>query len=167
MENGPICLGIFDSRDETELAIAHLESAGLGHVVLGIAARDVQQEWGDFMRPPSAAERAAAIGGPGIGGLWGMGIAGDVHPLSGPVVAGGLLTSILASAEPETTCSLAAALIELGFSAAEARAYEPEFLTGRVLVVLDCDDQFELMLRIVRCHGTLSPQAHDSAVVCR
>src|SRR5689334_8331841 len=122
-----IAVGVFETREKAEAAIAELESAGFPSSDIGIAARDDRGEWSEFrtLDETTAAERGAMAGaatGAGVGGLWALGIAAGMLPAIGPVIAGGLTASILASAATGAAAGgLVGSLVGLGFSEEDAQ----------------------------------------------
>jgi hypothetical protein len=102
-ENAELVVGIFDTRGHAEAAIAELEASGFSPADIGIAARDDHGELTEFraVEAESGTKRGAVAGaaaGIGVGGLWALGIAAGVLPALGPIIAGGWMASLLASA---------------------------------------------------------------------
>ena len=174
--NSRTAIGLFDSRDKAESAIAALYAAGFISSEIGILARRTS-EWQDYRHPSptmvvterteesvvSGAATGAAAGA-GIGGLWALGIAGGLLPVVGPIIAGGVLASVLASAAMgAATGSLVGALIGLGVPEEDARNYDAELASGRTLVTVRADGRYEEAMNILFDHGAVqvSPRIPD------
>ncbi len=93
-------VAVFHSHAEAQQAVCELKDAGFTDKQIGIAAKDrdgsYQEQTGETMAGEGAT--AGAVGGLGIGALWGLGIVAGVLPAIGPVIAGGALAAIAASA---------------------------------------------------------------------
>jgi hypothetical protein len=86
--------------------------------------------------------------------LWGLWIALGMLPAIGPVIAGGTLAAVLASAAlGATAAGVVGFLIGLGMPEEEAVHYERELRAGRILVTVRTDDQHDEALAILRDHG--------------
>lgn len=156
-----VAVGVFDSREKAEAAIDDLASAGFLSRDIGIAAGDTRGDWHDFRTSDEAPNvgagaAAGAATGAGIGGLWALGIAAGILPAIGPIIAGGLLASILASAATGAAAGgLLGALLGLGLSEDEARIYEREFASGKVIVTVRAPGRFDEAMQILESHGAL------------
>lgn len=166
-----IAVGVFETREKAEAAIAELEGAGFSSSDIGIAARDDRGEWSEFRTPDetTAAEKGAMAGaatGAGVGGLWALGIAAGMLPAIGPVIAGGLTASILASAATGAAAGgMVGSLVGLGFSEEDAHAYETEFANGRVIVTVRARDRYVQASRILLSHGAIDVATRTAATV--
>lgn len=169
VEKAELAVGIFDSRDKAEAAIAELEAAGFAAEDIGIAARDPHGDWSEFHTADldSGTRRGAIAGaaaGIGVGGLWAIGIATGFLPAFGPVIAGGILGSLLVSAATGAAAgSLVGALVGLGLSEEHAQHYESEVEAGGILLTVSTGERFFEALRILQAHGGYSIQ-QESAV---
>jgi hypothetical protein len=95
-----------------------------------------------------------AAGGAGIGALWALGILGGVLPAIGPMVAGGVLMSLLASAGGGATIgTIIGALAGLGVPEDDAAYYESEVQAGRTLVTVSADNRAAEVWHILQQHG--------------
>jgi len=97
---------------------------------------------------------AGAATGAGVGALWALGMATIGLPALGPVIAGGLLASVLASAAGgAAVAGIVGALIGLGIPEEDAQYYEGEFKEGRTLVTVRANGRYAEALEIIRRHG--------------
>lgn len=169
--NRQIAVGVFETREKAEAAIAELENEGFPNSDIGVAARDERGEWSEFRTPEenTSAEKGAVAGaatGAGVGGLWALGIAAGMLPAIGPVIAGGLMASILASAATGAAAGgLVGSLVGLGFSKEDAELYGTEFANGRVIVTVRARDRYVQASRILLSHGAIDVAARTSAPV--
>jgi len=132
-------VAVFHSHAEAQKAVRELKGAGFTDEQIGIAAKDEQgtyQEQTDGNMAGQGAT-AGAVGGLGAGALWGLGIIAGVLPAIGPVIAGGALAAIAASAVGTAAAGgLIGALVGLGIPEKEAEYYEGEFNSGRTVVTV-------------------------------
>lgn len=99
---------------------------------------------------------AGAVTGTGLG----LAVAAGLIPAIGPIIAGGTLVALLASAGAGATAgTVIGGLIGLGIPEDEARTYEGEFQSGRVLVTVEAGLRSEEASDILRRHGG-SVRAH-------
>jgi hypothetical protein len=140
-------IGIFHDPRHAQEAVRALKQAGFRDDEIGVLGPDQDNVHGGSMGTRGAhgttGEHAAegalagAATGAGVGALWALGIAAGLLPGIGPVVVGGLLTSVLASAAGgAAVAGVAGALIGMGVPEEEARYYEGEFQSGRTLVAV-------------------------------
>jgi hypothetical protein len=147
-------VGLFEDRDDAELAARELRDRGFADDDIGYAWRD---EEGTAHRQGSRAGKLATEGaatGVVLGGILGA-WAALLIPGIGPVVSGGLLGSVLASAAAGAVTGavaggIAGALIGLGIPEAEAKYYDQEFRNGRTLLTVRSGDRYEDAADIVR-----------------
>jgi hypothetical protein len=136
-------VGAFADRAQAQAAVRDLEAAGFRDDQIGVAGRDDSSGPALDQATGSRIAEGAGIGavtGAGVGALWALGLAAGVLPAVGPVIAGGLLMSILASSGGAATVgTVVGALIGLGVPEDEADYYESEFQAGRVLVTVRAD----------------------------
>jgi hypothetical protein len=149
-------IGIFSDADRARQAVAALKQAGFTDDQIGVASPQAEPHGNG--RAVHAAEGAAigATGGAGIGALWALGIAAGVLPGIGPVIAGGLLASVLASAVGGAVVTgLAGTLVGLGIPEDQAQHYEDEFLAGRTIVTVQAEGRAaEAWSILERCSAT-------------
>jgi hypothetical protein len=134
-------VGVFDAPGDARRAIEDLRDAGFSDKSIGLLTHDKD---GD---PEVRSFRDRAIG---------------------PVIAGGLLAAIAASAASGAGAGLVVgALVGLGVTDEEAAYYDDEFKKGRTIVVVRGDERTELAHTILTAHhgqdrmmvpGTLADQ---------
>lgn len=136
-------VGVFTDRAQAQQAVAELRRAGFLDEEIGVVSHDNE---GTIKHPGDAPESgdavsggavAGAAAGAGVGALWGLGIMAGLVPAIGPVIAGGTLAAILASAATgAAVAGLAGALLGMGLSTEEAEYYEGEFRQGRTVITV-------------------------------
>ena len=154
-------VGVFSDRAEAQRAINELRRANFREEQLGVlspegrttVAGDAEVEQTTGSKVVEGAGIGAATGA-GVGALWALGIAAGVLPAIGPVVAGGLLISVLASAGGAAAVgSVVGALVGLGVPEEEATYYETEFKAGRTLVTVAPEGRYDEAWRTMRACG--------------
>jgi hypothetical protein len=159
-EMRPTVVGVFPDRSDAERAIQDLHLRGFDYEDIGFAIRGATGE------PTTMIERRGelgAAGGSGIGDgiLAGAGIGGLVAagaslliPGFGPVIAGGILATILGGAAIGAAAGgLIGALTSIGVPEEHARYYESELEQGRVLVTVDAHGRDDEAREIFTAHG--------------
>jgi hypothetical protein len=155
-------VGVFHDREAARSAVNELRRLGILETQLGVISRDtatpaVTGETGTALVDGSKWEEGAATGvaaGAGVGALWALGIAAGALPAIGPIVVGGLLASVLASAAGGAAIAgVVGALIGMGIPEDEARYYEGELASGRTLVTVRAPGRFEEAEAVLRSHG--------------
>ena len=147
-------VGVFDDRNDAELAARDLRERGFKDDQIGYAWRD---EAGKTHQEGNKAGKMAASGaGTGVvlGGLIGAGAA-LLIPGIGPVVSGGLLATALAGGATGAVTGAVAggisgALVGLGIPEDEAKYYDDQFRQGRTLMTVRADDRYDDASGIVR-----------------
>src|SRR5437868_1200983 len=94
-------VGLFTSPRQAQKAFEELRKAGFTDKHLGVIGRDadVRKEITGTTESKAAAGAATgAAAGAGIGLLWGLGVAANLIPAIGPVIAGGTFAALAASA---------------------------------------------------------------------
>ena len=140
-------VGVFETRDAAERAVADLKAAGYRDDQIGLVSKD---------NSDNAAEGAAigAAAGAAGGALVGAGIAAGVIPVLGPVLAIGTLgTVLLNAAGGAAAVGLAGALIGWGIPEDDAAYYEGEVKAGRYLVTVDAGDRHADVRSVYTRHG--------------
>ena len=158
-------VGVFNDRNQAQAAVRDLRQAGFREDQIGVVAPGHDGETaatGTESKGSHVAE-GAGIGiaaGAGVGALWALGIMAGLLPGIGPVVAGGIFASILASAAGGAAIAgIAGALVGLGIPQEEASYYENEFKSGRTLVTVKADSRYTEARDILRRHGAYD---HDN-----
>lgn len=147
-------VGVFDDRNDAELAARDLREHGFRDDRIGYAWRD------DAGTTHAEGNRSGALAASGagtgvvLGGLIGAGAA-LLIPGIGPVVSGGILASALAGGVTGAVTGAVAggvtgALLGLGIPEHEAKYYDEQFRDGRTLLTVRTDDRYNEASDIVR-----------------
>jgi len=152
-------VGVFNDRFEAEHAIDKLHFAGFTDDQIGFALRDGENSVIGTRPVDTSGSKAGegAVGGllagAGIGGLIAAGAA-LLIPGFGPVVAGGILATVLGGAAVGAAAGgILGALAGMGVPEEEARYYEDEFHEGRVLVIVKSEGRYREAREILRDAG--------------
>jgi hypothetical protein len=147
-------VGVFDERNDAELAARDLREKGFKDDQIGYAWRDDKGK--THQEGNKSGEMAASGAGTGVvlGGIIGAGAA-LLIPGIGPVVSGGLLASALAGAATGAVAGgvaggITGALMGLGIPEDEAKYYNDQFSEGRTLMTVRADDRYSDASDIVR-----------------
>jgi hypothetical protein len=167
-------VGVFENTSSAQAAIRDLKALGLRDDQVGMIMRSTEHSTGHVEKAGDSgtmAAEGAAVGaatGAGVGALWALGIAANVLPAIGPIVAGGILASVLASAAGgAATAGLLGALVGLGFSEEEASYYEGEVKSGRCLVTVRAPERASEVSSILARHGAYDIHNRGSADTLR
>ncbi|HEU5287054.1 MAG TPA: hypothetical protein VFV20_01500 [Candidatus Limnocylindria bacterium] len=147
-------VGVFDDRNDAELAARDLREGGFKDDDIGYAWRDDAGK--THQEGNKAGEMAASGAGTGVvlGGIIGA-AAALLIPGVGPVVSGGLLASALAGAATGAVAGgvaggVTGALVGLGIPEDEAKYYDSQLREGRTLMTVRAEDRFDEAGDIVR-----------------
>jgi hypothetical protein len=157
-------VGVFHDPSHAQDAVRSLKQAGFREEQIGIVSHDKGPPTGEKTaagKGSHMAEGAVAgvAAGAGVGALWALGIAASILPGIGPVIAGGLLASVLASAAGGAAIAgVVGALVGLGIPEDEAKYYEGEFKSGRTIVTVKADDRYDEAWSILHSHGAYNKQ---------
>ncbi|HYH68846.1 MAG TPA: general stress protein [Urbifossiella sp.] len=151
-------VGVFQSREAAERAVADLRSAGYRDDQIGLVARDAR---GNTVRTgangeTNAAEGAAigAAAGAGAMALGSLAVTFGVIPVIGPILAVGPLAAALISAGAGAAAGgVAGALIGWGVPEEDAKYYEGEVQAGRFVVTVDAGDRHDHARGVYARHG--------------
>jgi hypothetical protein len=150
-------LGVFQTRASAEEAILELQRAGFADSSIGMVSRNdkgevVTEKTGETMAEEGLA--AGAVVGAGAGALVGLGVLAGTIPVIGPVMAVGMLGTILLNAAAgAAVVGLVGALVGLGIPEEDATYYESEVRGGRFLVSVDAGDREAEAWAILRRAG--------------
>jgi len=151
---GRTVVGLFPDRPHAEAAIRDLRICGFDKDRIGLAMQARSDRGAPADPGTSAAGTAAAgvLGGSLLGGLIGL-IGSLLIPGIGPVVAGGMLASVLAGAGlGAATGGIVGALMGLGVAEEDARHFDAGLRAGGVLVTVDAGARTGEALAILRRH---------------
>lgn len=150
-------VGVFENHSQAQRAVDDLRRAGFREDQIGVATQDRSRTGTDDTTDDSNAGTGAvtgALAGAGLGAAWGIGILAGLLPAIGPVIAGGTLAAILASAGlGAAAAGIAGLLIGMGIPEEEANYYESEFQSGRTIVTVKAESRYDEAVTIVRRHG--------------
>jgi hypothetical protein len=154
-------VGVFHERTAAQQALAELRRVGFREDQIGVVSREegtlsagtsAQTAEKESHMAKGAATGAAA--GAGVGALWALGIVTLGLPAVGPVIAGGIFASILASAAGTAVAGgIVGALVGLGIPEDEAKYYEDEFKVGRSIVTVQAAGKSGQAEEIMRRFG--------------
>jgi hypothetical protein len=147
-------VGVFDDRNDAELAARDLREQGFNDDDIGYAWRD--EEGKTHAEGNKAGEMAASGAGTGVvlGGIIGAAAAALI-PGIGPVVSGGLLASAVAGGATGAVVGgvsggVAGALVGMGVPEDEANYYQDQVKDGRTLMTVRARDRYSDAGDIVR-----------------
>jgi len=133
-------IGVFDSYDQAEKAVAELRQSGFDTNEISIVAKQQQGQGQDAqgdntmgMNMGTVADGATTGGA--IGGLAGlaMGAGALAIPGLGPLIAAGPIAGLLSGA---ATGGVAGGLIDWGIPEEQGRKYEEEVKNGKILAAV-------------------------------
>ena len=156
----PTVVGIFERREQAEVAVDALWHAGFGHDQVGLAApgqRETPARTAIGEVESSAAKGAVvgAVTGGTLGAVAGA-LATGLIPGIGPVVAGGLLAGIVTGAAAGAAGGgYIGPFIALGFTQDQAQRYGSKLQAGRTIVVVHNADRSEKAVEILQNTGAL------------
>ena len=162
--NTMTAVGTFTDRSDAVAAVRDLRDAGFSEDQIGlITKRELdpteKSERTGWQDDPTNTrwEEGAGIGA-AAGALTGTGLglavlAGVIPPL-GPIVAGGALVALLASAGGGATVgTLVGGLVGLGIPEDEAAVYEGDVTAGRTLVAVSAGSRYVEAVDVLRRHN--------------
>lgn len=161
--NGNTVVGVFSTTAQARRAFEELRQSGFTDEHLGAVGRDddVRKEvTGKSEGNAVAGAATGAAAGAGIGLLWGLGVAANLIPAIGPVIAGGTFAALAASAAVGAgAAGITGALIGWGVSEEDATHYQNEVKAGRILVTVNAGNRSDIARSIIQnCGGvTRSP----------
>src|SRR3954453_17738316 len=163
-------VGVFHKRDDAREAIEALKDAGFDCETISILSPDkdttqaMAEETGTHAG--SGAATGAVTGGilGGLGG-WLVGIGALAIPGVGPFIAAGAFATALGGAAIGAGVgAVAGALVGMGVPKEEADYYEGEVSSGRTLVTVRADGQYDQAQRILRQHRAYDIESGQGSV---
>jgi hypothetical protein len=153
-------VGVFSDPMQADQGVAELKRAGFRADQIGVAGRDWRTQAADKpvkQEESSMAEEGALAGvitGAVGGALVGLGVLSGAIPVVGPAIAAGPLAVILSNTVVgAAVVGLIGALVGLGIPEEEARYYESEFRSGRIIVTVKADERYDEAEALLRRHG--------------
>jgi len=160
-------IGLFRDPAQAQRAVRALKQAGFRDDEIGVLSPDTRKGGEGRDGVGEHVVEGATVGvaaGAGAGALWALGIAAHLLPGIGPVVAGGILVSLLSSAAGTAAVGgLVGALIGLGVPEDEARYYESEVTAGRTIVSVQAVGRAAEALAILREHSDYNRTPAEAA----
>jgi len=153
-------VGVFESAERARVALEALRNAGFRDEQLGILSReDMKEDKTGLEHDPTGSRweegtglGAAAGAATGLG--WGLAVAAGLLPAVGPIIAGGTLMALLASAGAGAAAgTVLGGLIGLGIPEDDAAYFDEEFRTGRTLVTVKTESRYAEARAIMHQHG--------------
>jgi len=147
-------VGVFNNRSDADQAVQALRQAGFREDQIGFLMRGQEgQQGGDSGTNAGEGAASGALTGGILGGL--LAAAGALLiPGFGPVIAGGLLASVLGGAAVGAAAGgILGALTGLGVPEDEARFYESEVQSGNILVTVKADNRYNEAASILQRFG--------------
>lgn len=160
-------IGVFEDTSDAIQAVRALRDAGFEDARIGIVSKDVQttrEKFGLSDDPTHSkweqgtAIGAAAGGATGLG--LGMAVAAGLMPPLGPILAGGTLLALLASAGTGAAVgTVVGGLAGLGVSEEDAGYYDREVQGGRTLVTVQADGRGREASDVMQRYGAIDHHA--------
>jgi uncharacterized membrane protein len=150
-----IVVAAFADPHEARQCVEDLRLAGFSEDEIGLVAPDDDLDREEIAEHSMVAEGSVvgAVAGAGLGSLWGIAIAVGFLPM-GPIIAGGLLASLVVTAATGAALgSLAGALVGLGVPEEEAAHYEQKLHEGHVVVTVKAQGRSDQARRILQRHN--------------
>jgi hypothetical protein len=150
-----VVVAAFADPVEARQCVEDLRLAGFSEEEIGLVAPEDELDREEVAEHSMVAEGSVvgAVAGAGLGSLWGVAIAVGFLPM-GPIIAGGLLASLLVTAATGAALgSLAGALVGLGVPEAEAAHFEQKLHEGHVVVTVKAQDRGDQALAIFQRHN--------------
>ena len=166
MVTNSTAVGVFDNPMQAMEAVRALRAAGFNENEIGMVSRH-QADPGDKPRSglqddptytrweegSGVGAAAGAVTGVGLG----LAVAAGLIPGIGPIIAGGALVALLASAGAGATVgTVLGALVGLGIPEDEATYYESEVTSGRTVITVRSTDRAPDAHEIMRTNGSVT-----------
>jgi hypothetical protein len=151
-----IVVAAFADPLEARQCVEDLRLAGFCEDEIGLVAPDDDNLDREEIAEHSMVAEGSVVGavaGAGLGSLWGIAIAAGFLPV-GPIIAGGLLASLVVTAATGAALgSLAGALVGLGVPEEEAAHYEQKLHEGHVVITVKADGRSNRARAILQRHN--------------
>lgn len=154
-------IGVFNSRDDAEAAVAALHDKGFTEREISLVAKKGAEDDGDEEEGAMSNDltTGAATGG-AIGGVAGLlaGVGALAIPGVGPILAAGPLAAGLSGA---LAGGLAGGLVDWGIPADRGKFYEGKVKSGDTLALVKTDDdRAEAAASILKAKGGADVEIH-------
>jgi hypothetical protein len=139
-------IGVFSNREKARQAVSELKAMGFLDQQIGYIARDEDGKTGLKNDPTDSRwEEGTGIGaaaGAATGAGLGLAVAAGLISPVGPIIAGGALVALIASAGVGATVgTVVGGLIGLGVPEEDASYYEQEVHAGKYVVTVNAGDR--------------------------
>jgi hypothetical protein len=157
-------IAVFPNRSRADAAIDELWHAGFHEDEIGVASpgeelHQATTATGQIEDRAAQGAQTGAVAG-GIAGALAGTVAAATIPGFGPILAGGMLLSMVGGAAAGAALgTFAGPFVALGLSSDEARHFETEFRAGRTIVTVQAKDKQEEAFTILHSHGPVSVAA--------
>ncbi|HHV17425.1 MAG TPA: hypothetical protein GXZ27_00975 [Thermoanaerobacterales bacterium] len=137
-------IGVFDSYDQAEKAVAELRQSGYDTNEISIVAKGEQGQNGGAEEGDTTLGMDTVVGGTTTGGVLGglaglaMGAGALAIPGFGPIIAAGPIAGLLSGA---ATGGVAGGLIDWGIPEEQGKHYEDEVKKGKILAAVRTHEQ--------------------------
>lgn len=150
---GRAIIGLFETPELAQTAIRALNAAGFSDQEIGVVMRDLGGGRQLVEERAEGAATGAATGGM-VGGILGL-LGSLLLPGVGPIVAGGVLGSVLVGAGAgAATGGVIGGLVGMGVPADDAHHFDRGFRAGGILVSVTADgDRAGTAARLMGRHG--------------
>ncbi|MEX2142653.1 MAG: hypothetical protein WD894_25590 [Pirellulales bacterium] len=151
-----VVIAVFADLLAARQCIEDLRLAGFSEDEIGVVAPDDLELDREEVAEHSMVAEGSVVGafaGAGLGSLWGVAMVAGLLPVIGPIVAGGLLASVIVTAATGAALgSLAGALVGLGVPEEEAARYEQKLHEGHVVVTVKSPSRSSEAMAILNRH---------------
>lgn len=160
-------VGVFETRDQAERAVAELRKSGFDTNEISIVAKDDKQHQGNQNNDNDMGMGMVSDGtttGGVLGGIAGLALgAGAIAiPGLGPIVAAGPIAGMLSGA---ATGGIAGGLLDWGIPEERGKYYEGEVKKGKILAAVRAHDhKIDKAADIFRQHGAKDVETHERNV---
>jgi hypothetical protein len=165
-----VLVGLFNDRNEAELAVDELRQAGFADGEIGFAIRGGESTRSGMISDAEGTKDVkGAIEGAAVGAAVGVGLGAVVSlmiPGVGPVlVAGAIAMALGYGAAGAAVGGIFGALVGLGVSEDEARRYEKEFHAGKAIVAVRAGAGTIEAAHILQRHGAFNMELDANSPV--
>jgi len=159
-------IGVFHDEGRAQEAVRALRQANFREDQINVVARRNDREAGETEQGNHAGGGAVTgvVAGAGVAALWSLGVTFGMLPVIGPILAAGPIAAALISAAGGAVAGgILGALIGMGIPEEEAKYYEGEVHSGRVLVTVSADGRYDEAWSILERYGAYNRQTSATA----
>ena len=155
-------VGVFRDEGNAHQAVQALRQAGFREDQISVVGQRRDKDTGEVVQEGTHAGAGAATGvvaGAGIAALWSLGATFGMVPVIGPILAVGPIAAALISAAGGAVAGgILGALVGMGIPEEEAKYYEGEVKSGRILVTVQADGRYDEAWSILERYGAYRSQ---------